>query len=119
VLLTNVRKEARSPHSHFRAVEGTVAHSFFESDSDVYKEADARVVEGATLRAINVGAASPSAFTAFLDGIQRADVKLYHDTVPIVYAYGAAVIRERVERVMRTHSVSEREALFFPSQHLS
>ena len=87
-------------------------------------ESEARIVEGSELRAIDVGAAQPSLFTAFLDGIQRAEVKLYHNNVPIVYAFGAAVIRERKERKMETmrrgdvEYLVEREALFFPSQHI-
>src|SRR5207237_2507924 len=55
---------------------------------------------------------------------QRAEVKLYHDAVPIVYAYAAAVIRERAGRQMRTFRMdgaellTEREALFYPSQYV-
>lgn len=125
MLLSRIRKEARSANSRFTAVEGNVASSFFEGDGDGLKEAEARVVEGDVLQAINVGEPQTSGFTAFLDGIQRADVKLHLDTVPIVYAYGAAVIRERFDRHMRTlrrdgaELLVEREALFFPSQHIA
>lgn len=124
MLLTTIRKEARSGHSGFTAVEGSVAAAYFDTDSDALKEADAKVVESDRLRAIPVGPPEPSRFTAFLDGIQRAEVKLYHETVPIVYAFGAAVVRERSDRQMRTfHAhgaelLTEREALFFPSQHV-
>lgn len=124
MLLTTIRKELRSTDSGFTAVEGSVASAYFDADSDALKEAEAKVIEGDKFRAIPVGAAEASRFTAFLDGIQRAGVKLYHETVPIVYAYGAAVVRERVERHMRTLSragaelLVEREALFFPSEHV-
>ncbi len=92
-------------------------------------EAEAEVVEGedGRLRAIPVGEAEPSAFTAFLDGIQRSTVALYHGPVPIVYAYAAAVVRTRRSRRMatlgagvrsgdalRTRFQEEREAAFFP-----
>lgn len=124
MLLTTIRKESRSANSRFTAVEGSVAASFFDADPDTLKEAEAKVIEGDTLRAIDVGAAEESAFTTFLDGIQRAEVKLYHDTVPIVYAYGAAVVRQRSNRQMRTLRTDgadwllEREALFFPSEYV-
>jgi hypothetical protein len=101
-----------------------VAAAYFETNADVLKEADARVIEGSELSAIDVGTAESSAFDAFLDGIQRADVRLYHGSVPIVYAYGAAVIRERDDRRMRTMCLQgaelmvEREALFFPSEYV-
>lgn len=124
MLLTTIRKESRSANSRFTAVEGSVAASFFDADPDTLREAEAKIIEGDSLRAIDVGRAEASAFTAFLDGIQRAEVKLYHETAPIVYAYGAAVVRERVNRQMRTLRTDgadfllEREALFFPSEYV-
>jgi len=125
VLLSTIRKQVRSPESPFTTVEGSVAASYFSTEVDALKEADARVVEGSALRAIVVAAANESAFTAFLDGIQRAEVKLYYRSVPIVYAFASAVIRERVERKMHTlrragrEQLVEREALFYPSAYVS
>lgn len=124
MLLKTIRKQTHLDDSPFRAVEGPVAGTFFDFDPDVLKESEAKVVEDDNLRAHPVRTAETSEFTAFLDGIQRAEVKLYHDAVPIVYAYGAAVIRERHERQMRTlrrdgaEMLVEREALFYPSQHV-
>jgi hypothetical protein len=124
LLLTNIRKQARSAESHFTAVEGSVAASYFGTETDALKEADARVVEGQTLRAIDVATAEASAFTAFLDGIQRAEVKLYYQSVPIVYAFASAVVRARSDRRMHTlrhdgaELLVEREALFFPSEYV-
>jgi hypothetical protein len=124
VLLKTIRKTARSGASRFTPVEGSVAAAYFDANADALKEAEARVVEGGQLSAIDVGLAETSVFTAFLDGIQRAEVKLYHDSVPIVYAYGAAVMRERHERRMRTLRLQdeellvEREALFYPSEYV-
>lgn len=124
MLLTALRKELRSRDSRFTAVEGTVAGGYFDADYETLNEAEARVVEGRKLAAIAVGAAETSGFTAFLDGIQRAEIKFCHDAVPIVYAYGAAVIRERAERRMRTlrldagELLQERHGLFFPSEHV-
>jgi hypothetical protein len=125
VLLTTIRKQARLPESPFTAVEGSVAASYFSTEPDALKEAEARIVEGDTLRAIDVRAADDSAFSAFLDGIQRAEVKLYYRSVPLVYAYAAAVIRARVNRRMQTlwragrEQLVEREALFYPSEHVA
>ena len=125
MLLQTIRKEARSAESRFTAVEGSVAASFFDSDADALKESEAVVIEGDRLRAIDAGTPETSGFTAFLDGIQRADVMLTLDSVPIVYAFGSAVIRERAAKQMRTlrtdgaEMIKEREALFFPSQHIS
>lgn len=124
MLLTTIRKELRSRDSRFTAVEGTVAGGYFDADYETLNEADARIVEGDRLEAIDVGAAEVSEFTAFLDGIQRAEIKFCHDAVPIIYAYGAAVIRERMNRQMRTlrrdgaEMLLERHALFFPSEHV-
>ncbi|MGQ0561710.1 MAG: hypothetical protein ACT443_07550 [Gemmatimonadota bacterium] len=124
MLLTKIRKELRSRDSRFTAIEGTVASSYFDADYETLNEADARVVEGDRLRALEVGTAEASAFSAFLDGIQRAEIKFSYDAVPIVYGYGAAVVRERVERQMRTYRrngtdlLLERAALFFPSEHV-
>ena len=124
MLLTTIRKEARAADSRFTTVEGAVAGAFFDKDTDSLKESEAKVIEGEQLRAIDVGGPATSELTAFLDGIQRADVKLYYENVPIVYAYGAAVIRARSDRQLRTlrrdgaELLQEREALFFPSQYV-
>jgi hypothetical protein len=124
VLLTTIRKELRSRDSRFTAVEGTVAGGYFDADYETLNEADARIIEGDRLNAFDVAASQASEFTAFLDGIQRAEIKFCHDAVPIIYAYGAAVIRERVNRQMRTlrrsgtEMLVERHALFFPSEHV-
>jgi hypothetical protein len=121
VLLNAIRKLRSDGDSVFTLVEGPVSGAFFDGDAESLSECDADVVEGATLQPISVTAASGSEFNDFLDGIQRAEVKLYHQTVPIVYAYAAATIRRRVDRQMRTLRTDgadwliEREALFYPS----
>src|SRR5687768_12903389 len=102
VLLTTIRKELRSRDSRFTAVEGTIAGGYFDADYETLNEAEARIIETQRLEAFDVGPAESSEFSAFLDGIQRAEIKFCHDAVPIIYAYGAAVIRERLNRQMRT-----------------
>lgn len=127
MLLTRLRRLARSPGSGFTAVDGPVDPEVLGADG-VFTEAEAEVVEGVggRLRAIAVGAPTASRFTSFLDGIQRSSVALYHGPVPIVHAYAAAVVRSRRARRMGTlcgaengHGLEtryheEREALFFP-----
>jgi hypothetical protein len=124
VLLTTIRKELRARDSRFTAVEGTGAGGYFDADFETLNEAEANVIEGDSLRAFDVGTAETSEFTAFLDGIQRADIKFCHEGVPILLGYGAAVVRERANRQMRTlrrdgaELMIERYALLYPSQHV-
>jgi hypothetical protein len=125
VLLTTIRKQLTSSNKRFTAVEGSASAVYFDSDSEVVRDSEAHVVEGTGVRAIDVPAGDTTQLTAFLDGIQRAGILANHDqSVPILYAFGAAVIRERHERRMRTlvrgdyQFLSERWAVFFPSQHV-
>lgn len=118
VLLTRVRRLAREPNGAFSPA-GSEPDGAFPTDPEALGEAEAEVVEhgGGALRRIAVGRAARSGFTAFLDGIQRTGVLLYHGPVPIVYAYVAAVIRGRDDGLggrLRTLVREEREALFFP-----
>jgi hypothetical protein len=124
VLLNAIRKLRHDADSVFTLVEGPVSGAYFDGDAESLSECEADVVEGSTLAPIRVRAAAQSEFSDFLDGIQRAEVKLYHQTVPIVYAYAAATIRRRVDRQMRTLRtdgadwLTEREALFYPSRYV-
>jgi hypothetical protein len=130
VLLARLRRLGREPESGFAYVEAAPESGSLRMDDPGLSEADAHVIEDDSLRAHNVGTARESAFTSFLDGMQRADVRLYHGPVPIVYAYGAAVVRSRADRVLHTHSGAtagplaarmheEREALFFPYRYVA
>jgi hypothetical protein len=125
VLLNAIRKLKYEAAGAFTLVEGPVSGAYFDGDTESLGECEANVVEGRTLRPIRVSAAASSEFCDFLDGIQRAEVKLYHETVPIVYAYAAATIRRRTERQMRTLRTDgadwliEREALFYPSRYVA
>jgi hypothetical protein len=124
VLLNAIRKLRHDAGSGFTLVEGPVSGAYFDGDAESLSEVDADVVEGIVLRAIPVHSAIESGLTDFLDGIQRAEVKLYHQTVPIIYAYAAAAIRRRNDRQMRTLRTDgadwliEREALFYPSRYV-
>jgi hypothetical protein len=118
VLLTRLRQIAQQNPDVASVVEHGYDAGFFEREHAGLTEGAARVLEGSIgcLQAISVQPAA-SGFTSFLDGIQRAGVKLYHGLVPIVLAYGAAVVRSRVDRRMRTKTATllrEREAVFFP-----
>lgn len=125
MLLNAIRKLKHRTDNGFTLIEGPVSGAYFDGDSESLNECEAEVVEGSTLSARPVGAPAEPEFTDFLDGIQRAEVKLYHQTVPIIYAYGAAAIRRRSDRQLRTLRTDgadwliEREALFYPSRYVT
>jgi len=64
----------------------------------------AQLVEGSSLRGIQVGAGpqTQSGFGAFLDGAQRVQIMGHYDGIPIVYGTASAAIRVRVNRRMVT-----------------
>lgn len=70
-----------------------------------------------TIRALDGPA--PSAFTHFLDGIERSCIVGYVGLVPIVYGYVAAVVRERTDGSFATFTVREEEGFYFPFDHLA
>ena len=125
MLLNAIRRLRQQPNNGFTLVEGPVTGAYFDADAEALTDCEAEVVEGSVLRAIPVTASGGSQLTDFLDGIQRAEVKLYHETVPIIYAYAAAAVRRRSDRAMRTLQTGdndwliEREALFYPSTYVS
>lgn len=117
MLLSELRRLSDAPDAVFSVVSSGLDVGYYDREDTLLNEVEARVVEGTSLRAIPVTAGEATGFTAFLDGIQRAEVRLYHDSVPIVYAYGAAVVRRRIDRRMglfESPLLAEREALFFP-----
>jgi hypothetical protein len=63
---------------------------------------DAEVVEDATLRAHRVPGDPAPAFAAFLDGTQESHVLVWSGAAPIVFGTVGAVIRERIDRRLRT-----------------
>lgn len=82
------------------AVRGlTPASSVAEASGGRTEEAcvrPARLVEGAALAAVPVGAAEPwSEPVAFLDGVQRSTLVAYAGAAPVVVAEIAAAVRER------------------------
>lgn len=119
MLLNQLRRAAQAHDGLLRSVEHGLDVGYQDRDEGHAPEAEARIIEdqAAGLRAFEVEPAPDSGFGAFLDGIQRARVKLYHGPIPIVYGYGAAVVRKRAERRMTAHPaglLEEQEALFFP-----
>lgn len=64
----------------------------------------ASLLEDASLRAHPVGVRPPAAarFAAFLDGTQTSRTVAHLDEIPIVHGSAAAVVRQRVDRRMRT-----------------
>jgi hypothetical protein len=124
VLLTALRRAAQTNPAGVTAVEQGIALGALDRESGAISEVEARIIEGSAphLQAHPVQPATQSGFTSFLDGIQHAEVRLYRGPVPIVYAYGAAVVRARVQGRMLVHErglLDEREAVFFPFRHLN
>lgn len=64
----------------------------------------ASVLEGKVLEAHPVEGDPVARFVAFLDGTQTSRVVAHADGVPVVHGTVAAVVRQRVERRMRTWS---------------
>lgn len=121
-LLARLRRLGSTPASGFEGVAGPIETGWLEAGAPL-AEAEAEIVEGDAerLRARAVGAPGAGALACFLDGIQRAGVALFREAVPVVYAYGAAVIRVRRDGRMATLTdaaerpyLEEREAAFFP-----
>jgi hypothetical protein len=123
VLLTTLRRAALTHSAALTALDQGIALGSLDHEAGAVTDVEARIVEGAAgLRTFHVPAARHSGFTAFLNGMQRAEVRLYSGPVPIVYAYGAAVVRAREEQRMAVHPfglLEEREAVFFPFRHVN
>jgi hypothetical protein len=62
----------------------------------------ASVLEGRSLKSHPIDGDVVARFAAFLDGTQTSRIASHVDGVPIVHGTTAAVVRERVERRMRT-----------------
>lgn len=62
----------------------------------------ASILEGKSLREHEVIGAPEARFAAFLDGTQTSRVIAHVDGIPIVYGTVASVVRQRIERRMRT-----------------
>jgi hypothetical protein len=73
-----------------------------ERDMELPHVIDAEGAEDATLRARPVPGAPVPAIRAFLDGTQRSQVIGWIGSFPLVYGTSGAVVRERIERRLRT-----------------
>lgn len=119
MLLNSLRRLARQNPAVVSPVEQGIELGSTEP-AEGPAEVEARMIEGDRLQALPVSAV-PSRFTAFLNAIQRAEVKAYYGAVPLVYGYAAAAVRARADRTMRAHPrdlLVEREAIFVPFRHL-
>ena len=123
MLLDAIRRLNQHPGCGLTLVDGPVSGAYFDGDAEALTECEADVVEGKALESLPVHFSGETAFTDFLDGIQRAEVQMYHQTVTIIYAYAAAAVRRRIDRQLRTLRTDsaewliEREALFYPSRY--
>jgi len=86
----------------------------FGSD-DTIKQSEAELLEP-PFHKMEVGSWHPieNPFTHFLDGIQRSWLIYYVESVPVYYGYTAAVIRQRIDRVLSTWQYKSHEALYLP-----
>ena len=118
MLLNTLRRWARQNPGVLSPVEHGLDLGDLARVDSLMPEVEARIVEGTADRLeVHPVSAAPSQFTSFLEGIQRAEVRAYYGPIPVIYGYGAAVVRQRQERRMQAHSrglLSEQEAIFFP-----
>ncbi len=85
------------------------------SGDDTIRQSEATLLES-PFRAIKVGKCdvTDNPFTHFLDGIQRSWLIYYMDSAPVYYGYSAAVIRQRIDRILSTWQYQNQEALYLP-----
>lgn len=108
---------AQRPDASFHAVQRRLAALLPEAEtlpeggalelSGIFGQEKPRLdppelIEGTTLRALDVPGSPVARVTAFLDGTQSSRVTQYIGGVPIVHATTAAVVRERRERRLVT-----------------
>lgn len=86
---------------------------------EVPRLVSAAVLEGTSLRARTVGAATESGFSAFVDGTQASHVIRHVDGVPIIRGTVAAVVRVRRHRRMSTWRHVVRSGVYAPRGLLS
>lgn len=109
-----------------KAVLGDVAHiqdasvtlEQLSRSDDAPKTLAARPLEGAVFAARPVHGRPEAGFLAFLDGVQRSRVLTFVDGAPIVHGTAAAVVRERVERRLRTWAHKVEHRVYAPKRHL-
>ena len=88
------------PGTHESTAESTL--ELQGGASEAPRLVSAEILEDAEMKAHDVHRASSTVFRAFLDGTQKSRVARYVGTVPIIVGSVSAVVRERVERRMRT-----------------
>jgi len=102
------------------AIDGEAPLELVAEAADPPKLAQATVIEGRDLRAIDVGDTLEVAIAAFLDGRQESTVKMYRPGgVPIVAGTIGAVIRERRDRRMFTWSHRVDQRIYVPARYLN
>ena len=83
------------------------------------RTATAKPIEGDSIRRRTVPGEPEVAFTAFLDGMQLSRIVVHDDGIPIVFGEVAAVVRERVDRRMKTWREERETRLYAPRAFLS
>ena len=85
-----------------RAVMGGSTLEIASPSYDAPRLISATVLEGTVLRSHRVEGEAEREFRAFLDGTQRSQVAMYVGVAPVIQGTVAAVVRERMDRRMRT-----------------
>ena len=109
-------KAALGGLAHIQDAPATIEQ--LSRSEDVPRTVAARALEGSTLAARKVHGRPEPAFVAFLDGIQQSRALTFIDGAPIVHGTAAAVVRERVDRRLRTWAHRIEHRLYAPRAHL-
>ena len=116
----------RAAMRELKAALGGVAHiqdapatlEQLSRSEDAPRTVAARPLEGSALAARKVHGRPEPAFVAFLDGIQQSRALTFVDGAPVVHGTAAAVVRERVDRRLRTWAYRVEHRLYAPRTHL-
>jgi hypothetical protein len=83
------------------------------------RTAQARPIEGGAIIRRAIPGPPDVGFAAFLDGMQVSRIVAHDDGIPIVFGEVAAVVRERVDRRMKTWRAERETRLYAPRAFLS
>lgn len=116
----------RTALRELKAALGDIAHiqdapatlEQLSRSEDVPRTVAARPLEGSALAPRKVHGRPQIGFVAFLDGVQQSRALAFVDGAPIVHGTAAAVVRERVDRRLRTWAHRVEHRVYAPRAHL-
>ena len=110
-------KAALGGVAHIQDAPGTIEQ--LSRSDEAPRTVAARSLEGSALAARVVHGSHLPGFVAFLDGVQQSRVVTYIDGAPIVHGTAGAVVRERIDRRLRTWAHRIEYRLYAAKRHLS